>query len=554
MATALRKARAVGRASRGAGGVSRSSGSPGLASFSKFVRCRVLVASLVAGVCAVLLVGASTASSSARPAAAPHRTAGAGIAWRSCGKRLQCARVRVPLDWEQPTGATISLAVIRHLASRRDRRIGSLFVNFGGPGEAAVPTVRADGASLDAYGRGRFDVVGWDPRGVGASTHVQCFANPRSQATFWGSSWSVPTTKAASRRYVGKTVAFVNRCVALSGRLLAHISTADTARDLDYLRALVGDRQLTYLGLSYGSFLGETYANMFPGRVRAMVLDSIIDPVAFTTSVEAQSANAGIDSNLVFAKFESLCQRAGPARCALAGHGSVAAGVRRLLARLRRGPIPAPMAAPSRKLSYGDLVIGVFAQLGGPAGWPQLASWLAQAEGGDGSTLESEIQLARPAFQSALVAATALDCADKPPPRQGPQAWPSVIGRLTRISQFFGPVLGWWVWAPCASWPVPSTNRYTGPWNASTRNPILVIGTRFDPKTPFANARRVARLLGNAVLLTHDGYGHISSSDPSQCIERATSTYLIQLKTPPKGTVCPSDRQPFDPNFGKPLP
>lgn len=172
MASAVRKARAVWRVARGAGGVSRSSGSPGLASFSKLLRARVLVVLLVAGVCAVL-GGASTASSSARRAAAPHRTAGAGIAWRSCGKRLQCARVRVPLDWARPTGATISLAVIRHLASRPDRRIGSLFVNFGGPGEAAVPTVRAEGALLDAYGRGRFDVVGWDPRGVGASTHVQ---------------------------------------------------------------------------------------------------------------------------------------------------------------------------------------------------------------------------------------------------------------------------------------------------------------------------------------------------------------------------------------------
>jgi TAP-like protein len=223
---------------------------------------------------------------------------------------------------------------------------------------------------------------------------------------------------------------------------------------------------------------------MFPGRVRAMVLDSIVDRVAFTTSVEAQSANAGIDSNLVFRQVRSLCQRAGPARCALAGHGPVAAQVGRLLARLRRGPIPAPSAARPRKLSYGDLLIGVFGQLGRPAGWPQLASWLAQAARGGGSALESEVQLARPVFRSALVSGTALQCADKPPPSQGSQAWPSVIGRLTRISRFFGPVLGWWVWAPCASWAVPSTNRYTGPWNASTRNPILVIGNRFDPQTP----------------------------------------------------------------------
>ncbi len=160
---------------------------------------------------------------------------------------------------------------------------------------------------------------------------------------------------------------------------------------------------------------------------------------------------------------------------------------------------------------------------------------------------------ARPVLQSALVSTVALSCADKPPPRQGPQAWPAVIGRLTGISQISGPVQGWWLW-PCASWPVASASRYTGPWNATTRHPILVIGTRFAPQTPFANARRAARRLGNAVLLTHDGYGHISGTDPSQCIEHATTAYLVHLITPRQGTVCRSDRQPFDPSFGQPLP
>ena len=397
-------------------------------------------------------------------------------------------------------------------------------------------------------------MVSWDPRGTGESTHVRCFANDRAQARFWGRDWSIPTTASASRSYAAKTVAFVKRCVAISGRLLAHVSTADTVRDLDYLRRLVGDHKLTYLGYSYGTVIGQTYANMFPRRVRAMVLDGVVDPVAFTTSVQASIASNIADTDRVFAKFLSLCQRAGRARCALAGHGPVPVRVRRLLARLRRGPIPAPSAGTPRRLNYGDLLIYVFANLGRPASWPQIAIGLEQAARGNGSAIETDFQQVRPAYESALVSAVALQCADKPPPRRGPQSWPTVIGRLTRISRFSGPVNGWWLWAPCASWPVVSASRYTGPWNAATRTPVLVIGTRYDPQTSFANARRAARRLGNAVLLTHDGYGHTSGVDPSACVEHAISAYLVNLVTPPKGTVCRSDRRPFDPHFGQPLP
>ncbi len=125
-----------------------------------------------------------------------------------------------------------------------------------------------------------------------------------------------------------------------------------------------------------------------------------------------------------------------------------------------------------------------------------------------------------------------------------------MIGRLTRLSRTEGPVNGWWLWAPCASWPVANADRYTGPWAAGTRNPSLVIGTRFDPQTPYANARHVARLLGNAALLTYDGYGHTSENDPSACVERAIRRYLVALAAPRPATVCQADHQPFDRGFG----
>jgi len=211
----------------------------------------------------------------------------------------------------------------------------------------------------------------------------------------------------------------------------------------------------------------------------------------------------------------------------------------------------APVAAPPRRLRYGDLLIDLYGRLGSPALWPQLAADLEQAARGNGSALELDVQKARPSYQSALVSATALQCADKPPPLQAPHAWPAVIGRLTRISRIAGPLQGWWLWAPCASWPVASAARYTGPWTASTRHPILVIGTRFDPQTPFANARRVARLLGHAVLLTYNGYGHTSENDPSSCVTQAIANYLVALVAPPRGSICQPDHPPF---YGGPHP
>ena len=164
------------------------------------------------------------------------------------------------------------------------------------------------------------------------------------------------------------------------------------------------------------------------------------------------------------------------------------------------------------------------------------------------------IREGRAFFQSALVPAVALQCADKQLPRPGTvQAWPKVIDRLSDIT-FVAPVDAWWLWAPCASWRTRSADRYTGPWNAATPNPILVIGNRYDSRTAYPNARSAARRLGNAVLLTLDGYGHTSDQDPSVCIDRAVRHYLISTTPPPDGTVCQPDRQPFDPNFGQPLP
>jgi pimeloyl-ACP methyl ester carboxylesterase len=478
----------------------------------------------------------------------------APVTWTPCGPGLECASVPVPLDWRHPGGPRIALSVIRHLASRPDRRIGSLFFNPGGPGDSGVAAVAERGQELDALTGGHFDIVGWDLRGSAASAPVRCFADAAERAAFW-EGLPVPTTRAEQRRYLAKTVALAQRCGARNGELLAHIATADTARDLDHLRRLVGDRRLTYLGESFGTLIGQTYANLFPRRVRAMALDGVVDPVAATTSTEAVLASGSADTDRVFGEFLALCEAAGPDRCPLAGHGPVAARAKRLLDRLRHAPIPVPSATPPGELTYGEALTALkFAGLPNPALWPQVAALLELAVQGDAAALDA-IAAGATSDQSRVLLqeeGVALVCADAPA-RHPARAWPAVVRRLEAVSRIGGPVIGW-INAPCASWPARSADRYTGPWDADTRRPILVIGTRFDPNTPLANARRAARRLGNAVLLVHDGYGHLSRRDPSACVVEATGRYLVDLATPSPGTVCPSDRLPFDPEFGQPVP
>jgi pimeloyl-ACP methyl ester carboxylesterase len=513
---------------------------------------RSVVGTVLVGLVAVLAASAAAADGSPRHAGR-FAQAPPAISWTACGARQQCARVLVPVDWRRPAGPKIPLAVIRHVASHGEQRIGSLFLNPGGPGDSGVAAVKERGESLDALTAGRFDIVGWDVRGSGASAPVSCFTNSRDRLRFWNGV-PVPSTSRGERRYLVKAMALARRCGARNGQLLRHMSTADTARDLDYLRGLVGDAQLTFLGESYGTMIGQTYANMFPGRVRAMALDGPSDTVAAAAGLSAVLADGLRDADRVFDAFLTACRTAGPARCALARHGPVARRVNRLLRRLRRNPIPAPSAKPPGRLTYGEALTVIKLQaLPRPELWPQAARLLDAAASGDGSGLETIARLASSnQFRALFEQSVALICADSPA-RQSAREWPRVVRRLRATSRIGGRVFGWLQGAPCAAWPVRSAERYTGPWNAVTPNPILIVGTTLDPNTPFDNAQTAERRLGNAVLLTHDGFGHLSSADPSACVAQSLGGYLVNLAIPAHGTVCRSDRLPFDPQFGKPL-
>ena len=513
----------------------------------RFHRGRHLTITALAAGTLIAALAPVTAAAGASERSAPS----AAISWAACGTQLECARVSVPLDWTHQGGRTITLSVIRHLASHPGQRIGSLFVNPGGPGDSGVAAVTEQGGALDAITGGRFDIVGWDPRGSGGSTPVSCFASSAEREAFW-QGMPVPTTRQDEQRYLAKSVALAQRCGARNGDLLAHVSTADTARDLDYLRGLVGDSRLNFYAESTGSFLGETYANMFPHRVRAMALDGVEDPVSYAADLATLLASILSSTDQVFHEFLALCERVGPASCALAGHGPVEKRVEAMLQQLRHHPIPAPSAEPPGELTYGEaLTLLKLAMLPHPVIWRDAAGIIDAMVQGDASAAETIARgdAAEP-FHRAIEQGTALLCADSPA-RQNARQWPQVVHRLEGVSRIGGPVMGW-LEAACATWPTRSADRYTGPWNAATANPILLIGTRFDPTTPLANAQLAERRLGNAVLLTHDGYGHESRADPSTCVMQALGRYFTSLTTPARGTICPSDRGPFDPGFGQP--
>jgi pimeloyl-ACP methyl ester carboxylesterase len=311
-------------------------------------------------VAALAVVLALASPSLAGPAAAGKPPAPVPeLAWVDCGDGFQCATATVPLDYDRPRGTTITLALIRLPAADRAGRIGSLFPNPGGPGGSGVQFVRETARLV--YGPetlARFDIVGLDPRGVGGSTPVRCFTSPAEEAAFEADYPIFPVTRAEERRSVRESVELARRYWSLSGWLLPHLSTANVARDLDLLRQAVGGERLTYVGYSYGTYLGATYANLFPRRVRALVLDGVVDPTVYAAGRNAPLPFLRIGSERsatrALHEFFRQCAAVGPQRCLFAAGGSPAAKFAELAARLKATPsrcrprrAPSPSGTPS---------------------------------------------------------------------------------------------------------------------------------------------------------------------------------------------------------------
>jgi pimeloyl-ACP methyl ester carboxylesterase len=479
--------------------------------------------------------------------------------WQPCAEPTQqgfdCATAQVPLDYDNPEGTTIQLAVIKHPASDPAHRLGTLFFNPGGPGGPGTLQLPAWFHFFPATLRARFDIISWDPRGIGASTAVQCFATAEDEVQFFAElPGGFPVGRGEERAWIEGYARYDQLCGARNGELLAYVSTVDTANDLDLLRQAVGEPQLDYLGTSYGTFLGAVYANLFPDRVRAMVLDGNVDPVAWTNGGNDEAAlsltfRMGFDkaSAKVLDAFLTLCGEASTAQCAFSA-GSAAATQAKfddLLQRLRKHPVT--VGSPPQRFTYAALV----ATVGGDTGllfltdrWTQAAELLQTLWTSPEHTPRRGAPDAAPAGYPGIDGQFAVLCGEVPNPRD-PDVYPTLAELAYARAGDVGPAWVWRVDEPCAGWPATAVHRYAGPWDRPTVNPILVIGNTFDPSTPYEGAVAMAGYLARARLLTVDGYGHTALLNPSTCAYDYVSRYVVDGTLPPPGTVCPQDQPPF---------
>jgi pimeloyl-ACP methyl ester carboxylesterase len=467
-------------------------------------------------------------------------TASAGLArfysqrltWRDCGGSFQCGTLRVPLDYDHPSGDAIGIAVIRRPASDSAHRLGSLVVNPGGPGGSGIDYARSANQIVSPALLAQYDLVGFDPRGVGQSAPVACLDDPQTDA--YVAVVPDPQTPAEVSQVVSESRLFANECQARSAKLLAHVSTVDAARDMDVLRQALGDAKLTYLGKSYGTFLGATYADLFPSKVGRFVLDGALDPRLDANQLGLQQA-ASIE--LALRSFLADCVTR--ADCPLTGEATAAeAQVSSLLASVRQRPLRGDGA---RQVDLALAETGIIAALYTDATWPFLRLALRLALQGDGRGL---LQLADSYddrgpdghYQSNEIAANyAVNCLDRPDVTSVADVQARVPS-YTQASPQFGATLAWGD-LTCAYWPVKATGRPHA-ITAAGAAPIVVVGTIRDPATPYAWAQGLASQLAAATLLTYNGDGHTAYRRGSGCIDTAVDAYFLRGTLPQAGLVC----------------
>jgi pimeloyl-ACP methyl ester carboxylesterase len=528
--------------------------------------CAVAVATLAAG-----LLAPTTASASPSAAGSSTRQP-APVVWGPCDPaaianvpeaerfRFSCALYAVPLDHDRPSRGSIDIALMRRAADAvGGKRIGSLFLNPGGPGGSGYRYPTVGSAIFEPEVMDRFDLIGFDPRGVARSTPLQCFETQEEADEVFARMAALPITPEEEAATLDAYADYSASCARVAGPLLQHMSTKDVARDLDLLRAAVGDRRLTFVGFSYGTLLGATYANLFPDRVRAMVLDGNVDPrLRLHDGLEYdRQRTAGFEISL----------NAFLARCDAAAECAFAPGSRaKLTALLDRLRAEGPVTLADGTVVDEATVIGVTAgALYDPAALEDLAAFLqevylaafpapqARRAPLDAAVVDDLLARAGQARYDVRPDApytsddsyAAVNCSDKPF-THSPQRVPVIADRWEQRLRDFGRYLAWGDPAICPTWPVQDPDTYAGPWGKRTASPVLVVGNYYDPATQYRFAERMSRQLGNARLLSVDAFGHCILGG-SQCADQIAARYLIDLRLPRPGTVCEPDLQPLPP-------
>jgi pimeloyl-ACP methyl ester carboxylesterase len=452
------------------------------------------------------------------------------LSWHGCSGGFECARLTVPVDYADPNGGSLRLAVNRLPSSGSHR--GSLVVNPGGPGVSGLGYARSARSAVSQDVREHYDVVGFDPRGVGASRPIDCLTDRQLDAFLAQDGTPDSPAEEAELRQQGELLG--DGCLRADPALAAHMGTRDVARDMDVLRAVLGDDTLTYLGKSYGTYLGALYADLFPDDVGRLVLDGPVDPSA-TDLDNARAQATGFQRALD--SFVDDCLRR--ASCPLSGtRAGAEARLKALLDRTDSRPLAGlgRRQATQALATYG-LAIGLYDE----SYWPFLRQGIGQALRGEGRNLLLLADLYNDRgpggryTTNASEAIYAVDCLDRAD-RSTPDQLRADATEVARLSPIFGAYIAWSS-LPCTTWPVPAEGD-PAPVHAAGSAPILVVGTTRDPATPYESAQALAQQLDAGHLLTRDGDGHTAYRLGSACIDQAVDDYLLDGTLPAAGARC----------------
>ena len=458
------------------------------------------------------------------------------LKWRDCASPgFQCATLKVPLDYAHPAaGEDLKLAVSRKKATGPGKRLGSLLVNPGGPGSSAVGFLQTyAGVGYPEPVRARYDMVAVDPRGVAGSEPVACLTDPQMDA--YTQVDQTPDDPAETSKLVAAFKNFANSCRKRSGDMLGHVSTVEAARDMDVLRAVLGDDKLTYVGASYGTLLGATYAGLYPSRVGRLVLDGAMDPSLSALRLNREQTGGFATA---FGAFARDCVKR--TDCPL-GTGNEEDAGKRLLALFEKADKKPLSTGEDRTLGEQLATTGVIAAMYDEGAWPQLRSALQSAVKGDGSGLLKLADLyyerdSGGSYENLMYANAAVNCLDLPPSFGGPEDVRKNLASFRKASPVFGTYMAWAA-LNCTYWPVKPSGEAQR-IEAKGAAPIVVVGTTRDPATPYLWAKGLAGQLDSGRLLTYDGDGHTAYGRGSDCIDTAINRYLLEGEQPAEGKKC----------------
>lgn len=435
--------------------------------------------------------------------------------WSPCAGRFDCARLTVPVDYANPAGPTLEVAVTRRPADDPAARIGTLIMNPGGPGSSGVRRVQR-GFVVSSEVATRFDIVGFDPRGIGSSTPITCGDTvPAFRAVDLG-----PDSPEEQQVLEAAAAAVAQECATTEGVRLGHLGAIDVARDLEVLRRALGEPQVSFVGLSYGTLIGLLWAEAFPSSVRALVLDGVVDPTEDGLSTSLDQVHA-IDG--AFRHMDKACTT--DAGCPLLESGGMASSYDELAFRIEAGEVTGHGVGPTQ------LAYAFFYATYGSEHWPDL--WRALADGLAGDLAGVADMAARFTVLVSYSTFALVTCLDAPHPL-GADAWRADSTRAAKASHRFGALLSNEL-LPCAFWPQSTFRPH--PVVAEGTPPILVMGSTGDVATPYVQAERVAAELSDGVLLTIDIEGHVALG-ASACATEAATRYLVDLTVPSPDTRC----------------